>query len=160
MRIKLFILLGLMVFFAFIWSMDAITLQGERTIYTTDCNAGRWESHKCTGKLTAGSRYRYRALKAHGEVFFWAAGSTEPSGKFVNCLINDGRNWSCPATNPDAGKSVTLALVHGCAVSDPSWPTRPLHPVSKVTWYLLKIGVSLGHSDDPAAIASEASISK
>lgn len=142
--------LGLVILIAIVWSTDSVTLQGERTIYTADCNGGQWISNTCSGKMFAGNRYRYRALKAHGEVLFWTVGSSsETSGKLVNCTIEDGRHWSCPATNVDAPRSVTLALKHGYPVSNPEWPTRPLHAVSKVAWYRLKIGINLGHADEP-----------
>jgi hypothetical protein len=55
----------------FIWSSDRVTLQGERTIYTVNCVNGTWDGHRCNGLLTTGPRFRYRALKAHGEVLFW-----------------------------------------------------------------------------------------
>jgi hypothetical protein len=141
--------LGFAMLTAAIWSTDAVTLQGERTIYTVDCDQGKWASSTCTGKPLAGLRYRYRALKPHGEVVFWIVGSSDPSGKLVDCTIQDGRSWSCPINNADAGKSITLALKHGSPVSSSAWPTRPFHAVSKVDWYLLKIGISRSHADDP-----------
>lgn len=135
---------------AAIWSTDSVTLQNERTIYTADCIKGVWQSNKCSGEMLAGSRYRYRALKARSEVIFWIAGSNEPSRKLVNCKISDGRNWSCPILNNDAGNSVTLGMKHGVAVSNPEWPTRPLHPVSKMFWYMLNMGLRLSHTDNTA----------
>jgi len=114
-------------FFAFfLWTTDRITLQGERTIYTVDCQNGTWDGNRCSGKLTAGSRLRYRALKARGEVLFWVLGSQEPSAKLTGCAIQDGRNWTCPAS-PEASKSLTLAFSGGEPVRDPVWPTRPFH---------------------------------
>ena len=53
-----------------VWAADFVTLQGERTIYTAGCNGGTWVGNRCTGKLAAADRFRFRALKAHGEVFF------------------------------------------------------------------------------------------
>jgi hypothetical protein len=150
LRIKLYASLALAALAAFVWSSDTVTLDSERTIYTADCSLGQWAASVCTGKLSAGSRYRYRVLKAHGEVFFWIAGSsTEPSGKFVNCAIQDGRNWICPVANADSAKSITLAMKRGNPVSNPAWPTRPLHAVSKLDWYLLRIGFSLSRSNEP-----------
>ena len=150
LRTKIYISLAITAVAAVIWSSDSVTLQGERTIYTADCDSGRWASNTCSGRMLAGNRYRYRALKAHGEVFFWIFGSsTEPSGKLVDCTIQDGRNWSCPATNIDAARTVTIALKYGHPVSNPAWPTRPLHSVSKVAWYMLKIGINLRQTDDP-----------
>lgn len=133
-------LLLLMVYF--IWTTDKITIQGERTVYTVDCANGTWEGKRCTGALTAGHRYRFRALKARGEVLFWVLGAKEPSSKLTGCTIQDGRNWNCPV-GPDAKQSVTLALASGDPVTNPAWPTRPLHAVSKMTWIFLNNGWSV-----------------
>ncbi len=150
MRSKLYISLSLVIVATAIWSSDSVTLQGERTIYTVECSQGVWQANACTGKMLAASRYRYRALRAHNEVFFWVAGSTsEPAGRLINCAIEDGRNWICPVANADASRSITLALKRGNPVSQAAWPTRPLHAVSKVTWYLLKLGISTRRADDP-----------
>ena len=43
-------------------------MQGERTIYTVECQAGSWNGDRCSGQLVAGPRYRYRALPPHSEV--------------------------------------------------------------------------------------------
>ena len=43
-------------------------MQGERTVYTVDCTNGAWQGDHCSGQVAAGMRYRYRALKGHGEV--------------------------------------------------------------------------------------------
>jgi hypothetical protein len=129
------------------WASDVITMQGERTIYTVKCDGGSWTGVRCSGKLVAGDRYRFRALKAHGEVFFWILGSTEPSGRFTGCDVEDGRNWSCraKATSAEAARSVTLEMVHGQPVRDPAGgPTRPFHSVSKFTWVLIGRGLWFG----------------
>jgi hypothetical protein len=130
-------ILLLMVYF--VWSTDKITLQGERTIYTVNCGNGTWDGNRCTGELVAGPRYRYRALKARGEVLFWVLGANEPSSKLTGCTILDGRNWTC-AVSPDASKSVTLALKAGDPQTNAAWPTRILHGVSKMTWIFLDLG--------------------
>ena len=80
-----------------IWLSDAITMQGERTIYAVRCEQGNWISNACSGTVLAAERYRYRALMAHGEVLFWVAGSPEPSGTLTQCVIRDGRSWFCKA---------------------------------------------------------------
>ena len=129
------------------WTNDFITLQGERTVYTAGCRDGVWIGNRCTGNLVAAERYRFRALKAHSEVFFWIAGSPEPSGKFTQCLITDGRNWSCKA-NPDASRSITLQLSRGRPVVDPAANTRPFHAISKLRWVLLKYNMSFGDTAD------------
>ena len=47
------------------WASDFITMQGERTIYTVECRDGAWAGDRCAGSLTAGPRYRFRALTHH-----------------------------------------------------------------------------------------------
>ncbi len=133
-------ILVLMVYF--VWTTDKITLQGERTVYTANCGNGTWEGKRCTGELDAGPRYRYRALKARGEVLFWVLGNNEPSSKLTGCTIVDGRNWTCPVS-ADASKSITLALASGDPLTNAAWPTRPLHGVSKMTWVFLDLGWKL-----------------
>jgi hypothetical protein len=132
---------AVLIFVFLIWSTDRVTLKGERTIYTADCRNGTWEGNRCSGRLAPGPRFRYRALKARGEVLFWILGSQEPSSKLTGCTIEDGRNWTCPAS-ADASKSLTLALSSGEPVRDPVWPTRPFHSTSKVGWWLLDLGVN------------------
>ncbi len=129
-------------FLAFVWATDTVTLQGERTIYTARCEQGNWQGELCTGKLVAAERYRYRVLKAHNEVFFWVVSSSEPSGKFTDCAIQDGRNWRCQ-TNADAARSITLEMARGFPVADSSGVTRPYHAVSKLTWVLLDNGIPI-----------------
>lgn len=128
----------LLVFIA--WADDFVTLQGEHTIYTVTCQDGTWQRTVCTGRLKAGDRYRFRALKQRREVLFWRVGADEPSGKFTNCDIRDGRNWSCRA-NADAARTITLALARGRAQHDASGATRPFHAISKWKWWCLRLGV-------------------
>ncbi len=127
-----------------IWAADFITLQGERTIYTARCENGNWEGDRCTGTLLAGERFRFRALKAHREVFFWNVGvASDPSGKFTQCEIRDGRNWTCKP-GADGVKAITLEMRHGKPVPDTSGNTRLSHPISKWTWTLLGYGLYWG----------------
>jgi hypothetical protein len=128
---------------ALAWATDYITLQGECTVYTAECKQGTWKDDRCTGKLAAAERYRFRTLKAHGEVLFWIVGSAEPSGRFTQCEIKDGRNWACKA-NVDAPRSITLAMSKGRPVNDAAANTRHFHAVSKVKWLLLKYGIVFG----------------
>ncbi len=121
------------------WASDFVTMQGERTVYTVDCVSGAWQGDQCTGRLVAGSRYRFRALKPHGEVIFWTVGSNEPSGKFDDCQIQDGRNWVCKAC-ADAARSITLKMEQGFPVADAPQVTRPFRSVSKWRWLLLERG--------------------
>ena len=121
------------------WASDFITMQGERTIYTVERRNGTWTGDHCAGSLVAGERYRYRALKPHGEVIFWTVGTNEPSGKFKECTIQDGRNWACKVC-PDAARTITLQMAHGAPVAAAPAVTRPFRAVSKWRWLLLQRG--------------------
>ncbi len=145
----LILVLAALVFGA--WASDFITMQGERTVYTVDCNGGSWREDRCSGKLAAGPRYRYRALKPHNEVIFWTVGSPERSGKFDDCVIQDGRNWVCKPGN-DASRSITLAMAGGAPVRTNA--TRPFRAVSKWRWLLLDRGFS---RDKPVPLTAAAS---
>jgi hypothetical protein len=127
--------------FAFIWASDAITLQGERTVYTAECSGGDWRGAHCTGRLTAGPRYRFRALKSHNEVLFWTVGVPGRSYKFEDCTITDGRNWTC-RPNADAARTITLHMMHGQPSPAAGDPTLPYHAVSKAYWWLLSQGIA------------------
>jgi hypothetical protein len=131
------------VFVLFVWAIDFVTLQGERTIYTTQCRGGNWVDDRCTGNLAAAQRYRFRALKPKNEVVFWIVGSAEPSGKLTQCTIQDGRNWSC-TPGADASKSITLQMKRGEAVHDVLGNTPPFHAVPKWKWFLLRFGSPTG----------------
>ena len=138
------------------WASDFVTMQGERTIYTVECVGGAWQGDQCAGQLTAGQRYRYRALKPHREVIFWTVGTAEPSGKFEDCTIQDGRNWVCKVC-PDAKRSITLQMAHGAPVppAGADAVTRPFRAVSKWRWMLLKRGFTT-QGAVPAAVATAA----
>jgi hypothetical protein len=125
----------------FVWTTDKVTWQGERTIYTVNCLNGSWDGNRCSGKLTAGPRFRYRALKGRREVLFWVLGTQEPSTKLTGCTIQDGRNWTCPVS-VDAPKSLTLEISGGEAIHNPSMRTRPFHSTTKVGWWLLQLGIN------------------
>jgi hypothetical protein len=138
MRLTLWFLAVLLVLVgAMAWISDSITLQGERTIYTVRCIDGEWKDEQCTGHLVAAERYRFRALRAHREVLFWTVGSSnEPSGKFSDCEIQDGRNWKC-APSPDTSRSITLQIARGFPVPDAAGRTRGFHAVPKWKWMML-----------------------
>ncbi|MEO8081258.1 MAG: hypothetical protein ABI641_12055 [Caldimonas sp.] len=125
------------------WASDFVTMQGERTVYSVDCKGGQWQGDHCTGTLVAGPRYRYRALKRRNEIVFWAAGVNEPSGKFTDCDVRDGRNWVCKP-NADAARSVTLQMAEGVPVAGPTGVTRTARSISKWRWLLLKQGIGSG----------------
>jgi hypothetical protein len=128
---------------ALTWASDWITVQNERTVYTADCQGGSWRGAHCTGTLVAGARYRFRALRPHGEVVFWTVASDEPSGKLAPCIITDGRNWTCTA-GPDAARTITLQMTHGRPVIAVGSPNKPFHGVSKWRWWLLRGGIAPG----------------
>ena len=125
------------------WATDYVTLAGERTVYTAACEKGTWVANRCTGMLVPAQRYRFRALKARGEVLFWTIGVPEPSSKYTGCTITSGRDWSCPA-NADAARTITLTMKAGDPVADPQGRTRAYHSVPKVKWLMLRAGISLG----------------
>jgi hypothetical protein len=128
-----------------LWSTDKITLQGERTVYTVECQGGTWRENSCTGELAAGPRFRYRALPPHKEVVFWVLGSSEPSGKLTNCTIEDGRHWKCPE-NSDSPKSITIEMSHGLPIHRPADQPLQFHSVPKLSWTLLKLGLRFTNS--------------
>jgi hypothetical protein len=132
------------------WASDFITMQGERTIYTVECAQGVWQGDRCTGRVRPGTRYRYRALKPHNEVIFWTVGSKEPSGKFDDCKIQDGRNWICNVC-ADAARSITLAMSQGTPVATSPAVTRPFRAVSKWRWLLLQRGLTTCRAVPPSA---------
>ena len=121
------------------WASDFVTPQGERTVYTVECVGGNWDGDDCTGEVASGPRYRYRARKPDGEVIFWTVGTAEPSGKFDDCTIQDGRNWTCKVC-PDAARSITLQMAEGMPVAHAPSVTRPFRAVSKWRWMLLRRG--------------------
>jgi hypothetical protein len=133
------------------WASDFITMQGERTVYTVECRDGAWAGERCAGTLVAGQRYRYRALTAHKEVIFWTVGTGEPSGKFAECEIKDGRNWVCKP-NGDVSRSITLQMAEGVPIAGAQ--TRPFRAVSKWRWMLLKRGFGAGGDVPPALVAA------
>ena len=113
---------------------------------------GAWQGDRCSGQVVAGTRYRYRALKPHGEVIFWTVGTNEPSGKFSECTIQDGRNWVCKVC-ADAARSITLQMAQGVPVAAAPAVTRPFRAVSKWRWLLLQRGFTADHAVPVAAAA-------
>lgn len=125
------------------WATDTITLKGEWTVYTVACEGGSWQGNRCGGKFVPSKLYRFRSLKAHREVLFWTAGGQEPSGKYSECKISDGRNWFCSA-NADAERTITHHMVHGRPLPDPEVPTISFHEVPKWRWGLMQLGIPAG----------------
>lgn len=128
---------------AYAWAVDFVTFEGQRTVYTANCDGGVWAGKRCTGRLTAGDRIRYLALPPHGEVVFWTAGASEPAGKLTGCTVKSGRSWTCPPGS-EAKRSVTLKMELGEPQVDPGGRTRSLHAISKLRWYLLSLGLPTG----------------
>ena len=124
------------------WASDSITLQGERTVYTANCSAGVWRGATCTGTMVVGPRYRFRALKAHGEVIFWTSGEAASSSKFTDCIISDGRNWTCKA-NAEIGRAITNAMVDGRPIPEAGVQTREFHQIPKWQWGMATLGLPI-----------------
>lgn len=137
-----FLLLGLLA-----WVSDWVTLQGEHTIYTVNCQGGEWKGLACSGKLAAGERYRFRSSKSRGEVLFWIAYSSAPSGKFTGCRVQSRDNWSCPRQE---GQPPTVAheLLRGRPTGFVPGYDKPYRAVSKLKWLLLELDLTTGRSAD------------
>ena len=125
-----------------LWLSDQVTWQDEITVYTARCRDGAWDGERCSGRLEAAERYRYRALRRRSEVLFWVPGEDSPSRKMTGCDVQDGRNWTCRAAD-DAAYSITLAMQRGRPAHDASGAAKPFHGVTKVKWYALRMGVPL-----------------
>jgi hypothetical protein len=123
-----------------LWGSDRITYQGERTVFTVDCRDGAWDGLRCTGRLVAGDRHRFRASTNRQEVLYWVVGSTSPSGRFTDCRVKSRGNWSCNVT---AGQPPTVA--HEMTDDRPSNHVagldQPYRAVAKWKWALLNAGV-------------------
>jgi hypothetical protein len=137
---SLFAVAALALFAFLIWASDTITLQGERTIYTVNCEHGAWKDLRCTGKMVAGDRYRYRASTSRHEVIFWVAGLPKPSGRYTDCDVRNRGNWSCNATL-DAAPSITREMTNDQATHGPAGLTISFHAVPKWKWWLLRVGL-------------------
>ena len=129
------IILGLL-----IWASDTITLQGERTIYTVNCEGGVWNDMRCKGKMVAGARYRFRASKVRQEVIFWVAGSPRPSARYTDCDVENRGNWSCDATH-DTTPSITHRMANDRAMHESAVTAVSFHAVPKWKWWLLRAGL-------------------
>jgi hypothetical protein len=128
---------------AYAWATDKVAWQGECTIYTVRCEQGEWQGSRCSGRLRAAERYRFRTLKPHREVLFWVVASAEPSGKLTDCTIEDRRHWACKG-GADAARSITLHMVAGQPVPDAGTGARAVHTVEKWHWWLLRFGLPAG----------------
>ena len=140
----LILLLSFAALIAFGWATDKIRPQGERAVYSVECSPGNWEGHKCFGRLVAGRQYRFRVLASRGEVMFWTVGKPPVSGKYSDCSVKDGDNWSC-RTDAQAPNFIAHQMIGGHPVTDPNLPTLPFHEIQKWRWLLLRAGVPVGH---------------
>jgi hypothetical protein len=123
-----------------IWSSDKISYEGERTVYSVRCEQGVWEGWRCTGRLAAGDRYRFRASKSRQEVLYWIVGSSAASSKYTDCKVVDRGNWTC-ATAPGQPPTITHEMVQGRPLRDAAGDMLPFHAVSKGQWWLLDAGL-------------------
>ena len=125
----------------FIWSSDHITLEGERTIYTVTCEQGTWDGLRCSGRIAAGDRHRFRSSRSRREVVYWISGSAAPSGKYTDCSVTDRDFWSC---KEQAGEQPTIAheLSDGRPVQRAAGIDMPFHAVTKWKWWALRLGIS------------------
>jgi hypothetical protein len=134
------ILIVLGFFAGLVWASDRVTLQGERTLYGVNCNAGTWNGLTCTTNLVAGNQYVFRASHARQEVLYWIRYSSEPSGRHAKCEVTNRDNWQCEAGPQDA-QWVVHELAHGRPTASAGGAAQPLHGVAKWKWYLLKWGL-------------------
>jgi hypothetical protein len=132
---------------ALTWASDKISVEGERTIYTVQCQGGTWEGPRCTGTLVAGDLHRFRASKSRHEVLYWVAGSTAPSGKYSDCKVVDRGNWKCNAGAAQP-PTITHEMEHGRPVSVAGGSHLPFHAVRKLEWWLLRAGIHVTNVAD------------
>ena len=123
------------------WVSDTITPQGQRTVFTAECE-GPWQGHRCRGKLVPGRRYVFQALKSKGQVLFWTVESSGPRGSFADCLILDGRDWSCKP-NEEAKLTIAHEIEKGLPVPDAS-RSIAFHQIPKWKWLLLRFNLPAG----------------
>lgn len=133
---------GLMALAISIWASDKISYQGERTVYSVRCEQGIWEGWRCTGRLVAGDRYRFRASKSRQEVIYWIVGASGASGKYSNCNVVDRGNWKCPEAVGQP-RTITREMVKGHPVCDEGEIPLPFRAVPKWQWWLLDVGVQV-----------------
>lgn len=122
------------------WSSDRITLQGERTIFTVNCDQGTWQGSHCSGKLVAGAQYAFRASHSRHEVVYWVRGSQTPSGKFTDCTVKDRDNWTCNV-QLDQAPALTFEMIKGKPTRGSAGLALPFHCISKWKWWVLNLGI-------------------
>jgi hypothetical protein len=135
-----FLLILSAILVAVIWSSDQITFEGERTLYAVTCVGGSWDGLRCTGRLVAGDRHRFRASRTRQEVVSWVAGSTEPTRIQHGCEVIDRGNWKCPV-QADAAAPIIYEMVNSRPRPSAAGAAAPLHGVPKWQWWVLRLGV-------------------
>jgi hypothetical protein len=128
------------------WLHDFFSMTGAKTVYTAECAGGTWHGKTCTGHLVVGDRHRFKILKAHSEVLYWVAGSSEPSRKLEGCKIDNAKEWACPAS-ANASAVIATGMQHGDPVGS-AGKTKAFHAVPKWKWVMLDEGVSFFHDAD------------
>jgi len=122
-----------------LWGSDRITLQGERTIFTVNCEGGTWQGSHCTGTLVAGDQYAFRASRSRNEVIYWIRGSSAPSGKFSDCTVKDRDNWTCNV-QVDQKPALTFEMIKGKPTRGGAGLALPFHHVPKWKWWAISMG--------------------
>ncbi|HYR00461.1 MAG TPA: hypothetical protein VET86_10490 [Casimicrobiaceae bacterium] len=123
-----------------LWGSDQITLQGERTIYTVDCEGGTWQGRECSSRLVPAKRYAFRASKSRNEVLYWIRGSDAPSGRYSDCKVTDRDNWSCNVASGSGGSTIAFEMVKGRPTPAGSVAPVSYHSVPKWKWWLMDAG--------------------
>jgi len=127
-----------------IWASDKISYEGEHTVYSVRCERGVWEGWRCTGRLVAGDRYRFRASRSRQEVLYWIVGSSGASGKYTDCKVADRGDWACTEAVGQP-PTITHEMVKGRPSRDAGGTALPFHAVPKWQWWLLDAGVQVTH---------------
>ena len=128
---------------ALIWGSDRITLQGERTVYTVDCDRGTWDGKVCSGKLVPGKRYAFRASVSRHEVIYWVRGSTTPSGRYSDCTVVDRDNWSCKPPTDGTPTTIAYEMAKGRPMHAGVERVLAFHSVPKWKWWLIDAGIGV-----------------
>jgi hypothetical protein len=131
----------------FIWASDRVTLEGERTVYTVNCEQGVWNDLECTGRVTAGDRHRFRSSRSRREIVYWIAGSPSASGKFTDCEITDRDRWTCQSRVGDR-PTITHEISDGRPVKSLDGIDVPFHAVTKWKWWALHWGIPVVNKAD------------
>jgi hypothetical protein len=128
------------------WLHDFITMGGGgRTVYGVECSGGNWKGNTCTGHMVAAERHRFKVLRNHAEVLYWVVGSSAPSGKLTDCVVETARDWTCKQA-PAQPPTVTYGMKNGQPVAaQGKAPTQ--HSVAKWKWLLLRRGVNFSEAD-------------